>query len=43
MARGWLGLKKGHLSALAMTDIYEYLTIGHDPTTVCVGVCTFGQ
>ena len=30
-----LGLH-GHLSALAMTDIYEYLTLGHDPTTVGV-------
>ena len=28
-----LGLQK-HLTVLAMTDIYEYLTLGHDPTTV---------
>jgi anaphase-promoting complex subunit 1 len=30
-----LGLQR-HLGALAMTDIYEYLTLGHDPTTVGV-------
>lgn len=28
-----LGLQN-HLVVLAMTDIYEYLTLGHDPTTV---------
>lgn len=28
-----LGLQR-HLGVLAMTDIYEYLTLGHDPTTV---------
>ena len=25
---------QGHLSALAVTDLYDYLTQGHDPTTV---------
>ena len=34
-----LGLQQ-QLHVLAMTDIYEYLTLGHDPTTV--GMCCSG-
>lgn len=26
--------KQGHLRSLAVTDLYDYLTQGHDPTTV---------
>jgi anaphase-promoting complex subunit 1 len=29
-------LPQGHLSSLAVTDLYDYLTQGHDPTTVGV-------
>jgi anaphase-promoting complex subunit 1 len=25
---------QGHLKALGVTDLYDYLTQGHDPTTV---------
>jgi hypothetical protein len=30
-----LGLQ-GHLTALSVTDIYDYLTQGHEPTTISI-------